>query len=298
MPELPCAYRKKSPAAAARLLANSQCGRLSVQQLRDLGFSGPAITRRLRSGLWVREHRGVILVGHATPDHRGRCWSAQLAYGPDAVVSHLSAAALWGIADHRGPVHLTLPHRRRSRPGVTAHESRTLRADEVRIHYGLRTTNPLRTLVDLADVLTISELERAISEAHRLGYVQRHGLRAPATPGRKGLVEVLRRGARMTRSQLERTLLGAIRAAADIPLPLANQLVEGYEADFYWPRHRVAVELDTYLTHGDRLTFERDRRKQTAYALAGIVMLRITEETLPSAVADIRRLISDRSGRL
>jgi predicted transcriptional regulator of viral defense system len=58
------------------------------------------------------------------------------------------------------------------------------------------------------------------------------------------------------------------------------------------------VEIDDYLTHGDRLTFERDRRKQTVYALHGILTIRITEQTLRTAPATIRKLISDRSGRI
>lgn len=102
----------------------------------------------------------------------------------------------------------------------------------------------------------------------------------------------------MTRSQIERTFLNDVRLAADIAVPLANERVEGFEADFFWPGHRLVVEIDTYLTHGDRITFERDRRKQTAYARAGIMTLRITEETLSQAVANVRAVISDRAGRL
>lgn len=298
MPDLSLPSGNQTPEAAARLLAGSQCGRLSVRQLEQLGFTRQMIWRRVRSGRWAREHRGVILLGHPTGDHRSRCWSAQLAYGADAVVSHHSAASLWGIATHDGPVHVTLPQRRRPRPGTVTHESRSLAAEEVRIHYGLRTTNPLRTLVDLADLLSAHDLERALSEAHRLGYLDRHGLRAPRAPGRRGLAAVVRRGTRMTRSQVERALLGAIRADPRMPLPETNAMVEGFEADMWWPEHRLVVEVDTYLTHGDRLAFERDRRKQTVYAVAGIAMLRVTEETLSSAPAAIWAVISDRNGRL
>jgi very-short-patch-repair endonuclease len=298
VPDFSLRYGEQTPEAAAIRLAGSQCGRLSVTQLAELGVTKQMIWRRLQAGRWRREHRGVILVGHETADHRGRCWAAQLAYGPDAVVSHQSAGALWEIVGHDRPVHLTLPHRRRSRDGITSHESRSLADDDVRIHYGLRVTNPLRTLVDLADVLTLHELERALSEAHRLGYVERHSLTAPRTPGRKGLVAVLRRGARMTRSQIERTLLDAIRATADIPLPRTNHRIGDFEADLYWPEYGLVVEIDVYATHGDRLSFERDRRKQTAFALLGLTTLRITEATLPTAIPSIRRWISDHGGRL
>lgn len=106
------------------------------------------------------------------------------------------------------------------------------------------------------------------------------------------------RGVRMTRSQIERRFLKDLRGAPDIPLPLTNHWMHGYEADFYWPASRLVVEIDDYRTHGDLLAFERDRRKQTAYALAGIQIIRITEATLPRAVATVRALQAARTEML
>lgn len=297
MPELSLHQREQPPEAALAALAGSQFGVVSVEQLRGLGVSHQMIWRRVRTGRWRRIHRGVVRVGHATTDLRARAWGAQLACGPDAVVSHHTAAALWNLVkDHPGPVHITLPQSRRNRPGLHFHESRS--PNETRIWYGLRITTPIRTLVDLADHVTTDELERALSEAHRLGYVDRHATDFGRHPGRKGLTRVLKRGARMTRSQIERRFLRDLRADSTVPLPLTNERLYGYEADCYWPDHGLVVEIDVYATHGDRLAFERDRRKQTAYALHGIMILRITDETLPGAIAAVRRLISDRSGRL
>jgi hypothetical protein len=121
VPELGPKYRDKPPEAAIRALANTQSGRLSVQQLQDIGVPKQTIHDRVRAGRWRREHRGVILVGHETADYRGRCWAAQLAYGPDAVISHRAAGALWEIAKWTGDVDVTLPHRRSSRRGTQTH---------------------------------------------------------------------------------------------------------------------------------------------------------------------------------
>ena len=57
----------------------------------------------------------------------------------------------------------------------------------------------------------------------------------------------------------------------------------------------LVVEIDDYLTHGDRLAFERDRRKQNRYLLAGVHTLRITEATLPRAVEAVRALTTSGS---
>ena len=54
-----------------------------------------------RSGRLHSVHRGVYAVGHTTPEPPGRWLAAVLAYGDDAVLSHRSAAALWGIARQR-----------------------------------------------------------------------------------------------------------------------------------------------------------------------------------------------------
>ncbi len=240
-------------------------------------------------------YRGVCAYGHPSGRLQARTMAAQLAMGPDAVVSHRTAAALLGIRpEHPGPIEVTLPNWRRNRPGIRAHESRSLTPDDVRIWYGIRVTNVKRTLVDLADVLTADELESALSEAHRLGLIDRATTRFPHDPGRKGLAAVLKRGARMTRSQIERRFLRDLRKAGDVPLPLTNHRMHGFEADCYWPDHALVVEIDDYRTHGDRLAFERDRRKQTAYTLVGLRLLRITEETLPGAVETVRTAMATR----
>ena len=71
--------------------------------------------------------------------------------GPDAALSHGSAAALWRIVPRwPSPTHVTAPSER-DRPGIHVHRSPNA---EATTHYGIRVTTPTRTLVDLADVLT------------------------------------------------------------------------------------------------------------------------------------------------
>lgn len=293
MPIVSGAYDPKAREARLAGLAGRQHGVVSLEQLLRLGFNASFVKRAVSSRRLVRLHRGVFAVGHGNVGLKGRALAAQLACGFDAVVSHHSSAALYGTRQEEpGTIHVTLPKWRRNRPGIHTHESRSLRPDEIRIWWGIRVTSPERTLVDLADALTIDELEGTLSEFHRLGLLGRHETRFPHHPGRTGLAAVLRRGVRMTRSQIERRFLTDLRAAGDLPLPLTNERMHGYEADVYWPDHALVVEIDDYLTHGDRVAFERDRRKQTAYALAGIQTIRITEETLPGAVATVRALMA------
>jgi very-short-patch-repair endonuclease len=47
-------------------------------------------------------------------------------------------------------------------------------------------------------------------------------------------------------------------------------------ADFYWPQHKVIVEVDGYQFHGHRSAFERDRRKDQLLTAAGYTVIRFT----------------------
>jgi hypothetical protein len=135
------------PLARIRDVAEGQWGLVTLQQARAADVAWRSVTRLVEAGLLERVAHGVYRVrGGAEPDHVGlRAAWLQLDHGrpawarlddPDtAVVSHTSAAALYGIGDLRADVHeFTVPIRRQTR-----------RAD-VRIHRG-RVPSEHRTLV-------------------------------------------------------------------------------------------------------------------------------------------------------
>ncbi len=75
----------------------------------------------------------------------------------------------------------------------------------------------------------------------------------------------------------------------------------GYELDVCWPERRFAVELDTFRTHGNRASFESDRDRDLALALAGIETIRVSELQFrrePNAIAaKVATLLARRPGR-
>ncbi len=93
--------------------------------------------------------------------------AAVLATGNTAMLSHRSAAALWGLrADSRARADVSLPSQSgRSRPGITVHTSTTMRAQDMTVHEGIPCTSVARTLLDLAEGLNPRQLERAVEEA-------------------------------------------------------------------------------------------------------------------------------------
>src|SRR5215207_583671 len=78
-------------------LASRQHGVVSRAQLSMLGFDRGAIDRRVQSARLHRLYRGVYAVGHTVLTRDGRWLAAVLASGDGAVLSHRSAAELWGL---------------------------------------------------------------------------------------------------------------------------------------------------------------------------------------------------------
>jgi Transcriptional regulator, AbiEi antitoxin len=98
-------------------LVHRQHGAITRAQLRDLGFTDDAIDHRIARGRLRRLHRGVFVVGGRDVDQLGRWSAAVLACGPDALLSHQSAAALWRIRRPRaGPIEVSVPAEARRRP--------------------------------------------------------------------------------------------------------------------------------------------------------------------------------------
>src|SRR5262245_44204599 len=156
-------------------LARNQHGVLSRAQLRELGFTVKAINHRISKGRLHPIWRGVYAVGRPQVTQRGRWMAAVLACGPHAVLSHLSAAALWRIRVHRSQggtpvVDVSVPrYRRRQLKDVRLHRCSFRSPRDVTRRDGIPVTSPARTLIDLATVLDREQLEAAVNEADKLG---------------------------------------------------------------------------------------------------------------------------------
>src|ERR1700754_3908326 len=78
-------------------LARDQNGVVGRGQLASLGVTRDEIDWRVSVGALHVIHRGVYGVGDDAITRQGRWMGAVLASGPGAVVSHQTAAALWGV---------------------------------------------------------------------------------------------------------------------------------------------------------------------------------------------------------
>ena len=152
-------------------------------------------------------------------------------------------------------------------------------------------TSVARTLVDLAGVVDMRRLRRAVDAAERRHLFDLTQVERLMARGRRG-VAALRAifrdysGPPPTRSELERRFVELCREAG-VPPPRVNRLVAGLEVDMSWPQARLVVELDGYDFHRTRADFERDRERDAVLQLAGYRVLRITHRRLDRQPATI-----------
>jgi very-short-patch-repair endonuclease len=273
-------------------LAERQHGVVAVWQLIELGLSYEAIRYRVNAGRLYRIHHGVYAVGHRKLTRHGHWMAAVLAYGPSAVLSHRSAAALLGIGPGFWKVEVTTPHGKRSRKGTRAHEA-TLHPEDVTTHDGIPVTSVTRTILDLAAHLNHDALTRLIEEADRrdlfdLAALDRAIARRPRVAGVVRLKKVLAtyRGTADTRSKLERDFRALI-AKAGLPEPQYNVLVAGLTVDVYWPQWKLVVELDGEPYHNNPRIFETDRIRDATLQKHDVRVLRVTGHRLDNAPAAV-----------
>jgi very-short-patch-repair endonuclease/predicted transcriptional regulator of viral defense system len=264
-------------------LAARQHGVIALFQLLALGFTRSAIKHRVAKGRLHPVRRGVYAVGRPKLPREGEWMAAVLSCGPETVLSHESAAALWGIRRERTrEIHVTMPRSTDRRgKGIAPHSRRSIDRRDLTRHMNIPVTTPVVTLIDLATRIPAGPLEDAINEADKLDLVDPPRLRRAldARQGRRGtrtLMDILDRSTFMlTDSQLERYFL-PITARAGLPRPQTQWQVNGFRVDFYWPDLGLVVETDGLRYHRTAGQQAKDRLRDQTHTAAGLTPLRFT----------------------
>jgi very-short-patch-repair endonuclease len=287
---------------------------ISLGQLGSLGLTERAVHDRVEAGRLHRVHQGVYAVGHSLLAREGRYAAAVLACGPEAVLSHRSAAELWGLREDRGgSIDVTAPHRRGRAPaGISAHRNGSVRpADRTQLH-GVPCTTVPRTLLDLAGVVPVWQLRKAVTEAEVLRVLDKSAVRRliERSPGRRGvarlriILEEIDPATRWTRSEMERCFLHMCRQS-DLPRPEVNVSLDVgngcLKPDFLWRQAGFILEADSRRYHDTDSAFLNDRRREQRLQLAGWRVSRCTWAQIehePRVLAEtIRRLLARASSR-
>jgi very-short-patch-repair endonuclease len=289
-------------------LAAAQHGVVARWQLLERGWGEDAIDHRLHVGRFHAVAHGVYAVGYPNLPWKGKWMAAVLASGARAVLSHHSAAALWGIRNpQRGAIHVTVAGRSRSSGRIRRHHV-GLPDDEVTAHEGIPVTTAPRTVLDLAATSSVDRVEGAIRQVEYLRLYD--GLSLPALvaryPGRRGVrrvrialtrIEALPGG--RARSPLEERFLPFLRRHG-LSRPRLNDWItvggRRFQVDCHWADAGQVVELDGWQAHGTRSAFRDDRARDRILSAAGYDVTRISWSQLddePEAIAsDLRRLLA------
>ncbi|MGI9629004.1 MAG: DUF559 domain-containing protein [Longimicrobiales bacterium] len=284
-----------------RQTAAAQDGVISRRQFSDAGVPIHVLDYRLKSGRYTAVVPGVYRVGCA-PTEREHYRIALLSSAPDAVLSHWSAAEVLGFAERGNrAVHVTASDGPRKRPGLRLHRIPVSR-HEVTRRRGLTVTTAPRTLVDLSSCSTPTELERTLARAIRGGHTSptavgrsaRRHARRNGVPALRALLERLAEPA-FTRSDAEARFLQLVRKGG-LPAPKSNHRVERLEVDFVWPRALLVVEIDGFLFHSTRTSFEWDRARDRRLVAAGYRVVRVTWRQIESDEAQLLAQLSQMLG--
>lgn len=270
------------PEAVVARIAARQHGVVTVEQLRVAGVGESGVARRVRAGRLHRVHRGVYAVGHRGMSNEKRWMAAVLACGEGAVLSHRSAAELWGmLAVRDGSIHVSTSARggRSTRTGIRLHRCRSLRPGLITRQQGIPVTRPARTIADLRQMLPPWEVRRATRQAQMAGL--------PLGPD----IKVDR-----TRSDLERDFLRLCERHR-LPAPEVNVRVGRWTVDFLWRQARVAVEADSYRWHRGSVAFEDDHARDLDLRSRGFDVRRFSEDQICNRAAHVAADLRDAFGR-
>jgi hypothetical protein len=287
-------------------LASRQRGNVTRAQLRSHGVTLKMIRRRVQSGSLHETFPGVYLVGHRAEPPLAREYAALLYCAPGALLSHRTAARLWGLlalATHAVEVTLT-GRRRRSRPGLIVYTIGGLEPAELRRAYGMPITSPSLTLLDLGGLVGEPVLARALNEARVQDLVTDEELQATlrAHPNRRGaraLANLLATEVAefAVESEAERKCL-ELMVKYGLKPDGAGVWIGPYRVDFLFEAERLVVEVDGYRYHRTKERFIRDRRRRADLMARGYEVFVVSWADLTDEPhATMRRLRAVRARR-
>jgi len=237
--------------------------------------------------------------------------AAALASGPDAVLSHWSAAALWAIRPtSRTTIDVTVPHDTRSSKLIRRHVS-AIPPDEQSTEEGIPVTTVPRTIFDLAATEPLGVVKALLREAEFRELHDRLSLwdLVERYPGRRGIrkvktaLEALKDEPIDERKSRLEERLDPFLHRHNLPRPSFNDWIlvgeKRFQVDCLWAGTNEIVELDGWQGHKTRTAFREDRARDRKLRVAGYHVTRLTWNQLddePETIAaDLRALLLNRA---
>jgi uncharacterized protein YjiS (DUF1127 family) len=291
-------------------IAQAQLGVISRHQLRDLGLADTRIDEAVARGYLHPIFHAVFGLGHGPLTVHARFLAATLACGAGSVVSHGTAAWLLGLRAWKPlDVDVIAPFERgRKIEGVRRRFVPLPGRGEIEVRGRVPATNPSRTIVDNAGILSRRTMSAVIEEAAVLHLLDIPRIDAildgPPRRGARSLLRLLEPWRRYSpgvhlRSRMEARLLPLLTRSG-LPIPECNVTLrlggERFEVDFLWRWAKLVVETDGRNVHDNPVAGARDSKRNRVISRSGYRIHRLGWEELrdrPDAVmAELQALLS------
>ena len=168
-----------------------------------------------------------------------------------------------------------------------------------------RVTNAGRSLVDIAGLVAVEDLECAVEDALRRRLTSAAHLRwlsegryGKGAKGIRTLVSLIESGGdRPTESNFEIRLLQALRKA-ELPLPERQYEIRDAgrllaRVDFAYPWATVAIEADSYSFHSGRAAWKSDLARRNDLTAAGWLVIHVTHRQMESDIEGVVQRIKN-----
>ncbi|ETR72766.1 MAG: hypothetical protein OMM_01455 [Candidatus Magnetoglobus multicellularis str. Araruama] len=164
-----------------------QDGYFTTKQAIDAGYKTNTHSYHIKTGNWIREHRGIYRLKNYPSGERPDLmlwylWSRNRNEEAQGVYSHETALAIHDISDvNPDKLHMTVPknfRRNSAKPDIIKLHLSTLKSNEVDYIHGVRVTKPLKTIVDIIkdEKLTDDLIKQAVFEATNKGMISKDAL--------------------------------------------------------------------------------------------------------------------------
>jgi len=264
-------------------------GLIRSRDLARLGVGRPQARRLVDKGLLTPVRRGVVLLGGGAPSDWQRAVAAWMVAGPEAALSHSTAARTHRFAcvAPSDLIELSIaPSRRLAWPDCSIHRVHLSDADVV-VRSGVVLTSPIRTVMDIASTLGPAALEKVVDEGLIAGLwdvtTLDTAVRSAARSRRPGLPmlrDILadRTGLPTGDTALEQRVVRVLACLASFEVGY-QVVVDGqvFVLDLAWPEHQVGVECDGWhVRRRSRSKFDHDRRRNNCLLNRGWTVIHVT----------------------
>lgn len=294
-----------------------QDGLASLTQLADLGVGRGAVRGRLARGEWERWGPAVVGVAGVADSWRRRVRAALLTSGPDAVVSHATAARMHGLDgfEHDESLHVSVcgGGHRRGFAATTVHRSKLLTRKDCVVIDGMPVVSRPLALVQIADTSSRDTVQRALDGLLRSGghprWIEQVAMRwcRPGVGGASLVLDVLREctATRLPRSWFQRL---AKRVLAEQGVVMVDEHpVHGpdgrllAELDLAIPELMIGLECQSWEFHGSPAARAADARRRRTLRLIGWELVELwwsDLDRIDDVVAEVGFLIDAQRGKL